>query len=231
MRHLRHSSLMLLVAMLLTSCVPLSTPPQTVLPVATQPQWDCPEVIDARLATFPFGGIGDAVTTWIQDQYGVTVTEIKGGLSANGTGYYQYWWVGQQRYDVTWRIDAKESAVVRVRWESHAPTLADTLRCLGDPPLYRSHYALNPEAIWTYLDLWYPERGIMVTAFVTHKTSGMTTDQVVAYVSYVRPGQPEDLIPRFFLGVVPGEDRYVEILQGLKPWPGDITKITIDERG
>jgi len=71
----------------------------------------------------------------------------------------------------------------------------------------------------------------MVTAFVTHKTSGMTTDQVVAYVSYVRPGQPEDLIPRFFLGVVPGEDRYVEILQGLKPWPGDITKITIDERG
>ncbi|OIO96550.1 MAG: hypothetical protein AUK03_03790 [Anaerolineae bacterium CG2_30_64_16] len=88
-----------------------------------------------------------------------------------------------------------------------------------------------PEAIWTYLELWYPERGLMVTAHITRKASGMTVNQAIAAIIYVQPGPPEDLITRFSWTTTRGSDRYVERLQGLKPWPDDITKITIDERG
>ena len=59
----------------------------------------------------------------------------------------------------------------------------------------------------------------------------MTADQVIAYISYVQPGTPEELVTRFTEGIAPGSVRYAEILQGLKPWPGDIAKINIDERG
>lgn len=169
---------------------------------------------------------------WIRDQYDLTIEDIRSDLSADGAQFMLEWNRPKQRtYDVTLWNDARESAVVWERWSEQAPTLADALRCLGDPPLYRAHLAPTPAGDWTYLDLWYPERGIMVTAYVTRKVSEMNLTQAIKYIAYVQPGPPEDLITRFFWAITRDDDRYVEILKGLKPWPGDITKITIDERG
>ena len=195
------------------------------------PPLDCAEVSDAKLVTFPFDQSAAVASIWIQHEYGLTTKEIEGNPSADGTQDTLYWRVEQRRYEVTLWSDARESALIRVEWPDRAPTLADTLRCLGDPSLYRAYYSWNPEAVWTYLELWYPERGLMVTAYMTRKASGFPDNEIVDRTSYVQPGKPEELIPRFFLAVVPGSDRYTQILHGLKPWPGSIEDVTIDERG
>lgn len=231
MCHRLYSALLLLGTLLLTSCVPLATPPEPTPFAATQAQEECTEIIEEKLKAFPFLASTDAALIWIQDQYEIELSPIQGGPSADGSGDYRYWWVGQRRFDITLWVDARDSAVIRVRWDGKAPSLAIALRCLGAPPLYRAYLSPTPAGAWTYLELWYPERGIMVTAFVPRRVSGMTIDQAMASIAYVQPGSSEDLIARFFPSTTRDSDRYVERLKGLRPWPGDITKITIDERG
>ncbi len=215
----------------LIACVSYTLPPSPIPSESLYSQKDCTEVVDDKPKLFPFRGTGETVIAWIQDQYDVTQTQIKGGPSANGRGYYYYWRVNTRKYAVTRRIDAQESAMVRMRWENFPPTLADILRCLGEPPLYRAYHFSNPETTWTYLELWYPQQGIMVTVYNTDKVATLRIDYPIAYVSYVQPGSPEELIPRLFRDVARGTQRYFEILRGLRSWPGDITKITIDEKG
>lgn len=199
--------------------------------VPKHPLPDCAEVTEPKLSAFPFDQSAAAAATWIQYEYGLTAKEIEGNPSADGTQDTLRWRVEQRRYTVTLWSDVRESALIWVEWPDRALTLADTLRCLGDPSLYRAYYSWNPEAVWTYLELWYPERGLMVTAYATRKISGFPDNEVVNRTSYVQPGQPEELIPRFFLALAPGSDRYTQILHGLKLWPGSIEDITIDDRG
>ena len=212
---------LLILAWLLSSC----------FDAPVYPPLDCAEVSDAKLATFPFDQSAAVASVWIQYEYSLTTKEIEDGLSADGTQHSLYWRVQQQSYDVTVWSDARESALIRVRRSDRAPTLADVLRCLGDPSLYRAYYVWYPEAVGTALELWYPEQGLMLTAHVTRRASGFRDHQIVEGTSYVQAGQPEEIIPRLFLAVAPGSDRYIQILHGLKPWPGSIEDVTIDDRG
>lgn len=196
-----------------------------------QPSLRCDAVDDKRLVTFPFTGTADTALAWIQDEYGLTAEDIKHDLSADRAQVLIKWKpLPNRENDALVWVDGRESASVSVTWQDQAPTLADALRCLGDPPLYRAYYAQYPEAIWTYLELWYPERGFMVTAHVPRKIVGFTNDQAIGNVSYVRPGPPEDLATRFFWAVDRGSEHYTQILRSTKLWPSDIRKITIDQR-
>lgn len=195
-----------------------------------QSQLQCAEVSDDRLITFPFAGTTDAVLVWIRDQYGLSSEDIKSDLSADRAQMLVKWKSLQPRtYSALLWIDAKESGSVTVRWQNQAPILADIRRCLGDPPLYSAFYAKNPETVWTYLEFWYPERGLRVTAYVPRKVRDFAINQAVTDVTYVQPGPTEELVSRFFWAVAPGSDRYAEILRELKPWPGDLKKVTISE--
>jgi len=195
------------------------------------PKPTCSEIVDKRIESFPFNATREEALTWVEEHYDITPAEIHGGLSANGTGYYYYWKVDAKRYDLTGDINAAEPPVVGLIWENKPPSVNDILYCLGHPALYRSYYAVLPEAIWTYLELWYPERGIMVTIYITDKVSSINNGIPIAYVSYVKPGSLEKLLPRIFRDIAPGSERYFQILHNLRPWPDDITKITIDETG
>ncbi len=221
----------LLGTLLLMSCVPPMTLPEPTSSVPVQTPWNCAEAVDPKLEAFPFRASEDVVSNWVQEQLGMKLTAIQGGLSADGSGYYQYGWVGQRRYEVSQWVDARDSALVKINWKGPTPTLADVLHCLGEPSLYRAYLAPTPGGSWTYLELWYPKRGLMVTTYITRKATSMTAEQAVAYISYVQPGTPGELIPRFTGGISPGSERYTQIQQGLRPWPGDVSIIIIDERG
>lgn len=197
-----------------------------------QPPLGCDAVDDKRLVTFPFTGTADTALLWIQDAYGLTAADIKHDLSADRAQTLIKWKpLPNRENDALVWVDARESASVSVTWQDQAPTLADALRCLGDPPFYRAYYAQYPEAIWTYLELWYPERGFMVSSYAPRKMLGFANNQAIGDVSYVRPGLPEDLVTRFFWSVDRGSQHYTQILGSMKPWPSDIKMITIDERG
>lgn len=224
--------LLLIITLLLTACVPLTTPPDLPSSGPTQTMWGCSEVIDDKLKSFPFWAKADELRRWIIDEYQMTVEDVQFDLSADGAQSMLKWnWPENRNNNVTLWNDGRESALVWVVWKESAPTLADVLRCLGDPPLYRAYHAMAPEAMWTYLELWYPERGIMATAYIAHKTSSIKANQAVADISYVQPGLPEDLITRYFWTTETGSVRYKERLEGLKSWPGDISLLIIDERG
>lgn len=225
--------ILILISLPLQSCVPLASPVVPFPSVTPRGQWICTEVIDARLTQFPYRAIinTDMASAWVQQQYGAMVTDLQGWFSADGTKYYQYWQIGSRRYDVTGWTDGRESAAARVKLEETGPTLADVQHCLGVPSLYRAYYPLLPDGLWTYIEFWYPKQGIVIEAYITSKVSHITMQQPVKYITYVEPGTSEELISRFTRGIALGTERYAQILGGLKPWPGDISQITIDERG
>ena len=217
-----HGTLCLVISALLASCAVTSQ----------RPVVNCEEVSAERFATFPFVGAPSAVMLWVQNESGLDAKDIRSDISNDGAQSMLKWEQPPNRvYGVTLWNDARESALAWMKWLNRAPALADALYCLGDPPLYRAYYVWNPEAVGTALELWYPERGLMVTAYVTRKTSDFTGSLGLENTSYVEPGQPEDLITRFFWAVALDSDRYTQILHGLKPWPGSIEDVTIDDRG
>lgn len=196
-----------------------------------QPPPICDEVGDERLITFPFSGTADTALAWIEDQFGLTIKDVGDDLSADRAQRLIKWKSLQNRdYSAILWLDARESASVSMVWQDQPPTLSDILRCFGDPPLYNAFHSQHPEAIWTYLELWYPDRGIKVTLDAPRKISRFGNDQVISAISYVQSGPPEDLITRFSWAVERGSERYNQILQSLNPWPGDIKQIVIDER-
>lgn len=228
----RHITCFLLTVLLTASCVPLPTPSGSALATRQEP-WDCTEVIDTRLESFPFDADVETARGWVQTRYMLNAADVQFDLSADGAQSMLHWRAQpvEAIYGAVFWNDARESARISVNWYGQAPSLADVLRCLGDPSFYRAFLAPTPGGDWTCLELWYPERGIIATTYVTRKVFVMTTNQPVRGIVYVRPGLPDDLIIRTTWSITRDSDRYVEILKGLKPWPGDITKITIDERG
>jgi len=209
-------------------CVAIALSACTAETIQTKPQ--CDEVGDVRLGAFPFAGTTEGVLTWIGDQYELEAGSIRHDLTADRAQTLIKWRPSENRvYSVLIWNDSKESAAVTVQWETGVPTLTDVLWCFGEPTLYNAFHAQFAEATWTYLELWYPERGVKVTAHEPRKTLGFSGTQAITHIVYVQPGQPRDLIQRFFWAVDRKSERYVGILQGLKPWPGDIAKITIDK--
>ncbi len=231
MQHRPHPMGLLLGALLLTSCVEVMPRSESTPSAVVETPWSCTEVVDLRLEAFPFRASEEAVSTWVQQEIGVQSTAIQGGPSAFGNGYVKYWRVGQRWYEVSQWSDGRDSVLVKTGWDGSAPSLAEALRCFGQPSLYRAYLAMTPGGYWTCLDLWYPERGLLVSSCVTRKATRITPEQAVADISYVQPGTLSELIPRFTAGISPGSERYTQIERSLKPWPGDISRIAIDDRG
>lgn len=207
-------------------CVAIALNACTAETIQTKPK--CDEVDDVRLGVFPFAGTTEGVLTWIEEQYEFDAENIRYDLSADRAQTLIKWRPFENRvYSALIWNDSKESAAVTVQWETGAPTLADVLWCFGEPTFYNAFHAQFAEATWTYLELWYPEQGVKVTTHVPRKTHGFSGTQPITDIIYAQPGQPPDLIQRFFWAVDRKSERYIGILQGLRPWPGDITKITI----
>lgn len=190
---------------------------------------NCQRIGDERLIDFPFLEPANTARIWIADQYGLSLDDLRSDFSEDRSQMLIRWSPTQdQTYSALLWNELRESASISITWHNQAPTLADTVQCLGDPPLYRAFQARHPEAIWTYLELWYPERGLLVSVSIPRKARSVSGSQPVVYVMYVLPGPVEDLVSRFFWPIDRGSERYFQILSSLKPWPGDIKQITVD---
>lgn len=231
--HMRLALLAVIASVLvLASCVPAPALSTSSLPVITRTAWDCAEVVDDRLQSFPFDTNAPTARSWIRDHFELSAEGVNLELSADGTESMLRWEQSEGRiYRATILNTSHTTRSLFVSWSQlTAPTLSDLLRCLENPPLYRAYYAPTPDGDWTYLELWYAERGIVAEAFVTNKVSGMSLDVPLKHVIYSRPGPAEKLVTRFYRA----ED--CQPLHGqtsfgcLRPWPGDISRISIDAR-
>jgi hypothetical protein len=222
-RNFVHSATLLATAWLLLSCI-RSTP---------GPQLDCALVVDPKFTTFSFDQVSvQGIQAWIQNQYGVSEkdTRITHRSPDPRIVYWEWqfdWHVGNVDYGVTFYREGQSDTTLFARWRSGAPTIGDALRCLGEPSLYRAYWDKHPEAVWTQLELWYPDRGLLVRSLVEHKTAGFDEMAKLSGVTYVRPGSTQEIIPRFW-AVQPARPPYERILNSLRVWPGDIKDVEVD---
>lgn len=211
-------------ASLLLSCVP-STPRQ---------QRDCASVVDPKLTTFSFDQVSvQDVQLWLQHQYGLPEndTRVTRRPQDPQSEYWEWqidWSANDIDYGVAFDGEGKSTATLHARWRNGVPTVGEVLRCLGKPAVYRAYPNWYPEAVWTQLELWYPNRGLVIRSLVKGTTLRFDETLQLSSMTYVRPGSESELIPRVW-AVQPATETYNHILNSLRPWPGDLEDVTIDE--
>jgi hypothetical protein len=217
-RAIRHTFL-LAVTLFLSSCV---------LPWERRPM-DCAEIGDARLADFPFNQpTVEVALAWIQEQYDLDKKDIFVSGRTEAGIEYLLWKLEDKDYQVSLWDRGEPIVSAGLKWQSNSPTLGDALRCFGDPKEYRAYYKQWPEALYTNLELWYPDRGLIFSTFVTRKIAHYSTGVGLRGAQYVKPGSEQELVFRSWV-VSPGSAAYNDILNSLRPWPGDIKDVTIDD--
>ncbi len=224
MKHyLVHCISLLISASLLLSCVPSTSRQQS----------DCASVVDPKLTTFSFDQVSvQDVQLWLQHQYGLSENDIRVTRRPRDpqSAYWEWqidWRANDIDYGVAFDGEDQSNATLFARWHNGAPTVGDALRCLGKPAWYRTYLDRYPEAIWIQLELWYPNRGLVIGSHVEGSTSRFDEATELSRMTYVRPGSESELIPRVW-AVQPATETYDRILNSLRPWPGEIKDVTID---
>ncbi len=224
MKHyLVHCISLLISASLLLSCVPSTS----------RQQRDCASVVDPKLTTFSFDQVSvQDVQLWLQHKYGLLGKDIRVTRRPQypQSAYREWqidWGANDIDYGVAFDGEGQPNATLYVRWQNGAPTVGDVLRCLGKPSLYRAYLDMYPEAVWTQLELWYPNSGLIIGSHVERKTSRIDEATELSRMTYVRPGSESEIISRVW-AVQPATETYDRILNSLRPWPGEIKDVTID---
>lgn len=199
------------------------------------PLLDCSEVADTRLASFPFREVTiETALLWIQNQYSVQENDLRIEYRPPGTEpeYWEWeivWQADNRDYGLAFLLRGIPDAMLYVRWRSQAPTISDALRCLGQPSSYRAFYDKYPEATWTALELWYPERGFKFATRIPRKLSRFDENVVLGIAYYALPGSVEEFLLHHST-VVQGSAAYTQTLTTIRPWPGNIKDITIAQQ-
>jgi len=223
---------LLVVVALSSSCIPLAEPSLTVSPdhpVA------CEDVVDVRIHSFPFTAASKpAILAWIQDQYGLAEKDISISHrppTAELPDYWEWemgWRFADRDYRIAFLVSGRPDVVVTVQWQSEAPTLGDVLRCLGQPSAYHAYYQSYPEAVWTTLDVLYPEKGLEFHGFIQSKVSYIDERVRMRLATYAEPGSQENFVAHVYMQE-PGTEANAKSLSAFRPWPGDISKVMIDQ--
>lgn len=198
-------SLLLLCSLVLTSCDQLG------LGI----RMGCADVYNEFEYGFPFGNVSTAERSqWIARNYGVPASAIR------ESGPWLYWSKGVTEYAFT-----TDGPRVIKSW-GRRPTIRDVLRCLGDPDVYQ---AFREPDKYTAI-LWYPKRAVSFEAsyltYAKHPVSPFGLDSDIWTSQVVRAADLasmlEDATPNLTW-------TYLRDVTLVRPWPGDIQKISIIE--
>ncbi len=218
-RILVHCAVLMILMWSLLSC----------LPGRWQQPVVCAEVGDSRLEDFPFKQPKvPTARAWIQERFALDASQIRYRDSTVGIEYLD-WQALDRDYGASfWNRDGP-TASAGFAWQKRAPTVGDAVRCLGAPEAYRAYHKPNPDAgPWTYLELWYPQRGLKLLAFLKREVSALDENMSLAGAEYAQPGSTAELTSRFWV-VAPGLEAYNQIVAGLKAWPGSVKDLVIDD--
>jgi hypothetical protein len=198
-----------------------------VVSCAAKPPLDCAAVRDSDLRSFPFNEVAqDIALRWIGEQYGISSSVVSVRPSTAEITYLD-WEINGRDYGLAlWNV-GKPTASASMSWPTASFTISDALLCLGQPTLYRAYYDRYPEAMWTRLDLLYPDSGILLSTTVRRKVLRFDEHTEIGGATYAEPGTQQELISRFWV-VQPDSEAYDHILNSLRLWPGEIKDVTIN---
>lgn len=211
--------------------------------------WELPPPDFGALQSFPCGRFGES--RWQGFKLGVdssdeviaTVTELWGfdrdQLRINLRSDLDPPYIGigwsdnvETGLGATYSTNFRNGQLIRVvlQWNLPEPALTQVIDCLGPPDYYSADYSSVAESIALGLDLWYVEKGFVVRGLVNDYFSWQTLPEVITPdfrmdQFLVLPSGLEQMADS--LGYLDDDGNLV--LCVLKPWPGSIEAIEIEE--
>ena len=184
----------------------------------------CSDIVDERLLGNPAAELGfEEGVQWVHDTFSTEPTIEDYGIRDD---YYQYmlrWQQNDLEYTMGYRQDYWDGFAVR--WQQHPPTIQDIFRCVGEPAYYEAFYDQFPEALYSTLWLFYPERGLGFYHSGPKRLSRFSETTPMELILYFEPGQLEEVVDRVFIGAESSENSKTSF----NPWPGSLEEIVIDE--
>lgn len=208
----------------LASCAYLSSPVTFDPNVGRQPV-TCAQILEGRLLKFPFGQVGlEETVLWIQETYGIAPEKV---LATTGTSYL-YWKEGSRTFS-TAVSPAEHTEVVSVEQTDNPPIVEEVLKCFGEPSHVYAYRDPTPDGpTYTVLQLWYTKMGVEFDSSVPAQLNAVDPQMPTSGVSYSRPSPLSDMILARY-EVEPGSDEFQRIFGRVKPWPGSLDRIVIDD--
>lgn len=228
--------LLVLVGALLTACVsPVRPSSPDFGPLEPFP---CERFGESRWQEFQFGvGLPDDVIATVTELWGFDRDQLRINLRSDldppyiGIGWSDSVETGLgAAYSTNFRDGHRYLRRIVLEWNLPEPALTQIIDCLGPPEYYSAAYVSGTESTGVGLDLWYVEKGFVARGLVDAYFPWQTLPEVIT------PDFRMDL----FLVLPPGLEKMAYSLRNsveganremcvLKPWPGSIEAIEIDE--
>ena len=223
LRHIIYWFAVVGASMALTSCGYLS-PPLAFDPNADRQPVECTQILDDRLLRFPFGQLGlEKTELWIQDTYGVAPEKV---LLTTGA-FYLRWNEGSRTFS-TAIYPEEHTEAMSVRQTDNPPIVEEVLKCFGEPSYVYAYHDPTPDGpTYTVLQLWYTGLGVEFGSSVPAQLDAVNSRMPMSGVSYSRPSTINEMILARY-EVEPGSDEFQRILGRVKPWPGSLDQIVVD---
>ena len=117
-----------------------------------------------------------------------------------------------------------------IAWDNPKPTLSQVINCLGFPDFYEAYFEQGPHARGLVLNLWYGEKGLIVSRFSIHyreSTPAISPRHRMESFTVVAPGSLEEMARNASGGSDdPSWQAYILCL--LRPWPGSIEEMEVE---
>ncbi len=207
------ASMVIITASLLSACMPL----QQAIP--------CEDVREDALRNLAFG-----VATMPEVQEWVSITHQADETFVTDQPNELGWSLGNRSQSARFEDGVLKRVVVS--YFGRGPTVERVLECLGAPEYYEAAVKLDIKPQFV-LDLWYPSQG-----FEAHSASfgrdSVDPQEVSKYrrmdrFSVTQPGALEDVVLAVY-GRQVMEKYQDQIMSTIKPWPGSLDQITIDNQ-
>jgi len=202
----------------LTACAPSTMPPRSI-------DRTCDWLQEPHLQTLSFGAMTmEEFENWLRGNYGIDKIEYKNAYPAGSRT--NFWQKDGKKYAANFYED--RLVRIDIYWEEPYPTGRSFINCFGSPSFYDTLYQQEIEARSLSLELWYPILGIQASAYLLCRANcppSIDEQTGLSGMSFFAPRESvEDVLP--FLYNSPAASK--NILESLRPWPGDWSAIVTD---
>ncbi len=179
---------------------------------------DCSQIEETALRSLDFKETDvREMLKWVASTYQVPKSSLSEYETMDGaTGLN--WQVSGNVYYARFYDD--ELRDVLVYWKGLEPSGKKIVECFGKPDLYYAEYTYAAEAFALVLDLWYPQKGIVVRGihffYGTEKKLLLDENVIMTDIRFLTPSSTEEMNSH-----IPPKGSPTEYpVTVLKPWPG-----------
>lgn len=217
-----------LVVLFLQSCSATTVTPKTPTAIDARSAERCDRLKASTLPALSLSRVGssDEFLAWVATQPSLVTAKIKLENSEDGA-QSAAWESAQAEYGLV--FGPHNDRRLNVIWTTpETPIVGDVLRCFGGPQYYRAYNKSFVDRQQFIGELWYPSNGLKFWLVDPLPVKKVGLDTVVKGLVVGRPGSAESLAIDVFPNVKSASEAR-SIVEQLRPWPGRVEAIQIEE--